>query len=58
MVQYPGSWFSEQESTVREAACTSREGNSGHLGSLLPLLANTAQGLFLCGHDLEVITKF
>lgn len=26
-VQYPGSWFSEQESTVKEAACTAREGN-------------------------------
>lgn len=26
-VQYPGSWFSEQESTVKEAACTPRERN-------------------------------
>lgn len=26
-VQYPGSWFSEQESTVKEAACTAREGS-------------------------------
>lgn len=34
-VQYPGSWFSEQESTVKEAAYKAREGNI-HLGFYCP----------------------